>query len=370
MAADAAEWLEYYARTHAKNPDSAANARSRIAGFIEHFGGSYSSIDARAISAWGLERLGHVSRVYHRKERSSARVFLAWAHAKGHCSEPPIFPPLPVGNVGVRATTQKREAVVISDEQMEALLDAMPERSHGGGGNKAILIQHAGHELPLSQWARVYGVSETTLYYQIVKKGLELAEAVDGRAIVVDPGELATRGIWVRPFREVVWETGLRPITVMRLEAGRHYHRGAHEMLITKDIDKIEFERVLPLTDRARAALDRAFPASGAGVIFGVHDYDKQLELAKRATRIPKRFTKYDVRHSRATDLIAKTGDMLGTSYLTGHTQLSTLARYTHARKHDAERVLGALAMATRRSSVGGNTGGARKGPARRKRAK
>src|SRR6185312_4899066 len=77
MAADAAEWLEYYARTHAKNPGSGANARSRIAGFIEHFGGSYSSIDARAISAWGLERLGRVSRVYHRKGRSSARVFLA-----------------------------------------------------------------------------------------------------------------------------------------------------------------------------------------------------------------------------------------------------------------------------------------------------
>ncbi len=370
MAADAAEWLEYYARTHAKNPASETNARSRIAGFIERFGGSYSSVDARAIGAWGLDRLGEVSRVYHRKERSSARVFLAWAHAKGYCGEPPLFAPLPTGNGGVRATTQKREAIVISEEQMDALLAAMPERTHGGGGNKAILIKHAGHTLPLSQWARVYDVSETTLYYRIVKKGIKLAEAVDGHAIAIDPGELAARGIWVRPFWEVVWETGLRPITVMRLEAGRHYVRGARELRITKDVDKIEFERVLPLTARARAALDRACPKSGEGLIFGVHDYDKQLELAKRAARTPTRFTKYDIRHSRATDLIAKTGDMLGTSYLTGHTQLSTLARYTHARKHDAERVLGALEKGARRSGFGGNTGGPRKRATRAKRAK
>ncbi len=368
MEADATEWLEYYGRTHAKNPRSVVTARSRIAGFIEYFGGSYSSVDARAIAAWGLERLGQVSRVYHRKERSSACVFLTWASTKGYCAEPPIFPALPTGNAGVRATKQKKEAIVITDEQMDVLLAAMPERSHGGGGNKAIVLRHVGHELPLSQWARVYGVSETTLYYQIVKKRMRLRDAVDGLPIVVEPTELAGRGIWVRPFWEVVWETGLRPVTVMRLEAGRHYKRGGRELLITKDIDKINYERVLPLTERARAALDRAYPAGGEGAIFGVHDYDKQLEIAKRAARTPTRFTKYDVRHSRATDLIARTGDMLGTSYLTGHTQLSTLARYTHARKHDAERVIGALAKVERRTANG--KAGGRAPSTRRKRAK
>ena len=46
----------------------------------------------------------------------------------------------------------------------------MPERSHGGGGKKSIDVHHDGVTLPLSAWARVYGVPLGTLYYRHIQK--------------------------------------------------------------------------------------------------------------------------------------------------------------------------------------------------------
>jgi hypothetical protein len=371
LATDVAEWLKWYGRTHAKNRRSETNARSRAATFIEHFA-SYDAITRDAVRAWGVTRLGQVTRKYHRQERSTLHVFLEWAHAKGYAPEPFDFAPLPKGSNGVRVTTQKRDATILAPDKIEALLSAMPERSHGGGGNKAILIRHRGVELPLSAWARVYGMSETTLYYQIVKKGLKLAKAVEGRAIAVEPTELASRGLWVRPFFEVLWETGLRPITVMRIEAGVHYVKGTRTLKVTAEIDKVDFARTLPLTNRAIAALDRAYPKSGGGAIFGMHDYDAQLERAKRIARTPTAFTSYDTRHSRLTDLVGTTGDVMGAGYLAGHRDVATTSIYLHGQEKDAARMLAAYAAArqARSTDCGGIVGEPAANEKRRRAAK
>jgi site-specific recombinase XerD len=331
-------------RRHAREePGLTAEARSRAATFVDYFA-SYTSITRESVRAWGVKRLGEVTRRYHRKERSTLRVFLAWAHAKGYAGEPIEFAPLPKGSNGVRATRQKNGATILTPAQIEALLAAMPERSHGGGGAKAITIRHRGFDLPLSAWARVYGVPLTSLYYRHVTKGEPLRACVKGLALVSDPAVEAARGLWVRPFFEVLWETGLRPVTVMRLAAGVHYTKGARKLTITDDADKVEYGRTLPLTDRALAALDRAYPASGEGPIFGVHDYGAQREIAKRAARTPVAFTIYDVRHSRLTALASATGGVMGVAYAAGHRNVATTAVYLHGQEKDAARMFATYA--------------------------
>jgi integrase len=343
LGTDVAEWLTYYGATHAKNPGSLTNARSRAATVVEYFA-AYDSITRESVRAWGVKRLGEVTRRYHRKERSTLRVFLAWAHAKGYAGEPIDFAPLPKGSNGVRVTKQKNGATILTPSQVETLLAKMPERSHGGGGATAINIRHRGFDLPLSAWARVYGVPLPTLYYRHVTKCEPLRACVKGLAPVADPAVEAARGLWVRPFFEVLWETGLRPVTVMRLAAGVHYTKGTRKLVITDDADKVEYGRTVPLTDRARAALDRAYPASGEGPIFGVHDYGAQLEKAKRAARTPVAFTIYDVRHSRLTALASATGDVMGVAYAAGHRDVSTTAVYLHGQEKDAARMFAAYA--------------------------
>jgi hypothetical protein len=117
--------------------------------------------------------------------------------------------------------------------------------------------------------------------------------------------------------------------------------------------DKNRWERELPLTDKARAALDSVCPKKGS--IFGVHDYRDALRKAAKGV-LPKekaeRITPEDLRHSRLTEW-AETGNLPGAAYLAGHTRISTIDKHAKPGRRAAERLLGLNG-----SRIGGGAGG------------
>ena len=83
-------------------------------------------------------------------------------------------------------------------------------------------------------------------------------------------GRFGKRCFFVRKRFVVAWETGLRPATLNEIGAPIDYHRGATELVLRDEIDKVRYGRKLPLTEAARAALDSITP--DVGLIFGRHD--------------------------------------------------------------------------------------------------
>jgi integrase len=153
-------------------------------------------------------------------------------------------------------------------------------------------------------------------------------------------------------YYTVLWETGLRPETVVSLCAPHDYKRGNKTLLIRDEADKARFGRVLPLTDAARTALDSVCP--DAGTMFPRRksgrpaDYKVSLRKAARAAGLDKarasRISDYDFRHGRITNWVDETGEILGPGYLAGHKHATTTALYAHARQDMAEKTLQRMA--------------------------
>jgi len=86
-------------------------------------------------------------------------------------------------------------------------------------------------------------------------------------------------------------ETGLRPSTLHRLKTSDDYQPGAPYLTIREDADKARYGRELPLSDRARAALDSACP--DRGTIFPKFDGRHTLRKAALAAGLdPERASK------------------------------------------------------------------------------
>ncbi|MDB4985519.1 MAG: hypothetical protein JWN04_697 [Myxococcaceae bacterium] len=155
----------------------------------------------------------------------------------------------------------------------------------------------------------------------------------------------------VRPYFQVLWETGLRPETIVSIEAPGDYRRGSDTLRIRAEADKARYARVVPLTPGAREALDSVCPE--AGFLFARApdgDAPKVNNELRKAARLAgleparaNRISPYDLRHGRATELVHKT-DLLSTSYLLGHKHASTTDRYIHGRKEMAVLALAKLA--------------------------
>jgi integrase len=96
--------------------------------------------------------------------------------------------------------------------------------------------------------------------------------------------------------------------------AASNYMKGSSSLTLRDEVDKARFGRELPLTARARAALDSVCP--DVGLIFGEHDYRVVLRNAARAAGIDPfragRISDYDFRHSRLTYLGTKTDNLSG----------------------------------------------------------
>lgn len=150
----------------------------------------------------------------------------------------------------------------------------------------------------------------------------------------------------VKAYFEVAAETGLRPATLYGLRAPDHWRPGRTDLTIPAALDKSRWERVVPLSARAIAALTHAAPVEGR--IFGEHDYRGWLRRAALAAGLPheraSRVVPYDLRHARATGLLAAGASLPGVQHLLGHRLASTTDRYTHPGPDHARAALARVA--------------------------
>lgn len=156
-----------------------------------------------------------------------------------------------------------------------------------------------------------------------------------------------SRGKWpVRARFLVAYETGLRPSLLDVLSVPEHYTTGSSTLRVPGDDDKIGFERVVPLTKRARAALDEVAPEKG--LIFGAHDYRTHLVAAAKAvlgdgTQRQLIFNGAHLRSARVTHLLERTTNVPGVQFLVGHKLMATTSRYVKPSERAARDVLDSI---------------------------
>jgi integrase len=236
-------------------------------------------------------RLGVVKARTVQKELSALRSLFAWTVERGLLQEAPTVPKVPRRATGTAHPSGRRKRIVLSPEEMDAIVAALPERTRDGQPCRA--------------------------YFAVMR------------------------------------ETGLRPGTLQRLRAPDDYRPGAAFLKIRAEADKARYEREVPLTARAREALDEVCP--NEGLIFPKFAWRYPLrEAARTAGLEPDRASKvkpYDFRHSVATELTERSGNLLGVGYLLGHRHATTTNQYVHARRRAAESVLLGQNSGHRRSS-------------------
>ncbi|HZM28657.1 MAG TPA: tyrosine-type recombinase/integrase [Gemmatimonadales bacterium] len=258
-----------------------------------HWQPYFKTIDrmtALSIEDYWRARLRKVQRRTVLKELSALRGLLSWCADRGHIAEAPTVKSPPARAHGTPDTKRphKKQPVELEEHEVEAILAALPERSEGS------------------------------------------------------PGRL---GFVVRARFEVAWETALRPATLNELRVPSDYARGRTSLIIRDEVDKARFGRELPLSDRAREALDRVCPE--VGLIFGCHyELGKLLKQAAADAKLPKEkadaVSAYDLRHGRLTLLAERSPNLVGVAYLAGHKQVTTTNRYLRTSKRAAEEVLAA----------------------------
>jgi site-specific recombinase XerD len=173
------------------------------------------------------------------------------------------------------------------------------------------------------------------------KEMATIVRAKDMDKILAKMPDRAPRGgHWVRPFFRLLWETALRPSTLFRLQAGKHYRKGDRELFITRDIDKGHAERRIPLSLPSRKALDQCVPEVGS--IFATFSLREPLLRACEASQVKvPSLAPYDLKSSRLTAWANTPGIPLpGVQYLAGHASLATTAKYVVAQKEAAELVI------------------------------
>jgi len=156
------------------------------------------------------------------------------------------------------------------------------------------------------------------------------------------------RGAPLRARYTVAWETGLRPETLSSLRAPEDYRKGQGCLRIRPEIDKARYGRTVPLSARAREALDSVCP--DVGTIFGGGAFRQTLRSAAARAKIAQEkaagLTPYDLRHSRATYWVEHSQNLAGVAFLLGHRNVTTLNRYVRPSHRAAEQVLAQAAAA------------------------
>jgi integrase/recombinase XerD len=291
----AAEWLASLATTH---DETTRGTYEQYAARWCRRWATLADVTRAALGAFVRERLGEVTRSSVQKEASALRGLLLWCEEQGLIPVAPPPPVLPPKATGTRATTRPEGTTALSPAQVSAILAHLPE------------------------WS-----SER-------------------------------EGAWrVRDYFLVAAETGLRPATLAGLRWPEHWRPGARELQIPAELDKARWGRVVPLSAAAVEALTRCRPAS-PGLLLGRHDRRDWLRDAARAAGLPpelaRRVVPYDLRHARATELLAAGAAVPGVQHLLGHRQLGTTSRYTHP---GAEHARAALATVAPAGPIGGIVG-------------
>lgn len=235
------------------------------------------------------ERLRKVTATTVRKEQSALRGFIAWASERGYMREVTVAP-VPKRARGTRYETteggrrMRGKALALSPKEVAAIIAELPDWT---------MSTHTGERIA------------------------------------------------VRPRFIVGYELGLRPAILDRIEVPRHWERKQRRLLITTDIDKIGWERSLLLTARARKALELAATnIEPPALLFGFHNYRRQLKNAAEAVLKRGGFAGGHLRHNRITHLLEKTGNLPGVQYVAGHRNTGTTARYVRPTERAGDAVL------------------------------
>lgn len=286
LATAAATFLVDYQATHADGTGKNAEDYFRV-NFLPFFG-NFERFARASYSDYMRDRISRVTRTTLRKELSCLRMFIAWCGQRD-VHLPPV-PPLPkAGHPGTRSKrARKRKATIIEPAEAKRILVAMPERSR-------------------------------------------------------------RTGCFVRPLFSLLWETGLRPTTVLKLSAPLNYRKAAKTLFINREIDKEGYERHVPLSAAARKALDRVVPKKG--LLFDAAEgslRDSLVAAVKAAGLVARRIGVYDFKHSRISIAANSGAPLAGVAFLVGHKHVSTTALYVQAGEHAARK---ALAIMERRGA-------------------
>lgn len=219
-----------------------------------------------------------------RLEISAMRRFFKWLKTHEYIHQVPEFPEIGPKVLGTKFAVRRRckPTEVFTKEQTDEILDAMPEMSER---------KRNGKHFP------------------------------------------------VRSRFVVAWETGLRPKTIDGLIAKDLVVSGLH---IRPENDKNRWERVVPLTDAARSALESVLPGNPDAPIFGRHEWRKLFEKAVLEALGPgmaDKMTPYDLKHGRVTELFDQGASELGIQFLTG--TVSAIRKYAHPTRKAAEEAIG-----------------------------
>lgn len=135
---------------------------------------------------------------------------------------------------------------------------------------------------------------------------------------------------------ELLYGSGLRASELVALP--RRSVAGGREFLIVRG--KGDKERLVPLSDRARAALDRWLPLladaslwlfpSGKAHLSRVRLFQLLRELAVRAGLDPVAVSPHVLRHAFATHLLEGGADLRALQMMLGHADIATTEIYTH----------------------------------------
>lgn len=268
---DVAQWLVWLSTTH----DEATRDTWEIyanAHFIPWFEATHN-VNSLECDGYMRYRLGLVQRSTVQHELTALRSFIAWGQAEKKIPKNVVVPPIPKNSMGVAHPVKRRSAAVeVSPEEIEAII------------------------AKLDTWSNSKKVAKFPIRARFI----------------------------------VAYETGLRPSTLDRIRAPLNYRSGAKTIRITADVDKSRWVREVPITERARRALDAVCPEEG--LIFGKHELRPHIKAAADAV-LPKdraeRFCGAHFRSAMITHSVERPKtNLAGVQHRVGHKQLNTTARY------------------------------------------
>lgn len=243
---------------------------------------SLEGVNSAAVDAYVRVRLRQVKRKTILKELSALRGFVEWCRMQGHLTEVPRLSSPPRSALGVpyQGGRCKKVRVELTEAEVDLVLANLPERTRSGLAVKAYF---------------------TTMY-----------------------------------------ETTLRRETLFSITAPGDYAKGRETLKIREEVDKARFGREVPLSGRARAALDSVCPKEG--LIFPPAYYRHALLAAAKAAGLSEErahhLSYHDFRHASLTHMASDSTDLVGMAFLAGHKHITTTAQYVHSHQKAAERAL------------------------------
>lgn len=144
----------------------------------------------------------------------------------------------------------------------------------------------------------------------------------------------------LRPILIAALDTAMRRGELIRLQWG-DIDFIAGQINVRATTTKTKKPRAVPITKRLRDELQRlkeAAPADSKGLVFGINDsFKKSFASACRIAEI-KNFRFHDTRHTAITRWIQQGMPPMQVMAISGHTQMTTFARYVNADNHALRR--------------------------------